>query len=213
MGETWKSIRNSFFAGLLVIMPLAGSILILLSLFTWFTDFMLPEPLRKQMLTPLYRIAALIVFLVFTTLVGWVTRLMIGKRLINLGEAIIARVPLLNKTYIFIKEISQTLFSGRKTMFQRVVLVEYPRAGVYTIGFVTSEAEGETQAKTPDQVVNVFFPTTPNPTSGWLALVPRSQVIDLDMSVADGMRLIVSGGAVVPPSTPKTSPPAAPLPR
>ncbi|HUK81848.1 MAG TPA: hypothetical protein VLZ12_04370, partial [Verrucomicrobiae bacterium] len=67
MGETWKSIRNSFFAGLLVIMPLAGSILILLSLFTWFTDFMLPEPLRKQMLTPLYRIAALIVFLVFTT--------------------------------------------------------------------------------------------------------------------------------------------------
>jgi uncharacterized membrane protein len=210
MSETWKSIRNSFFAGLLVIMPLAGSILILLSLFTWITDFMLPEPLRKQMLTPLYRIIALLAFIAFTTLVGWIARLVIGKRLIALGEAIIARVPLLNKTYIFIKEISHTLFSGRKTMFQRVVLVEYPRAGVFTIGFVTSEAVGETQAKTPERVINVFFPTTPNPTSGWLALVPHSQVTDLDMSVADGMRLIVSGGAVVPPFTPKTPPSTVP---
>ena len=208
VSEKWKAIRNSFVAGLLVVMPLAASILILLSLFTWVTDFMLPESLRKQMLTPLYRIVALVAFLVFTTVVGWVTRLVVGRRMIALGEAIIARVPLLNKTYIFIKEISHTLFSGRKTMFQRVVLVEYPRAGVYTIGFVTSEAVGETQVKTPGQVINVFFPTTPNPTSGWLALVPRSQVIDLDMSVADGMRLIVSGGAIVPPFTPKTLPPA-----
>jgi uncharacterized membrane protein len=210
MRETWKSVRNSFFAGLLVIMPLAGSILILLSLFTWVTDFMLPDQLRRQMFTPLYRIAALLVFIIFTTLVGWITRLVVGRRMIALGEAIIARVPLLNKTYIFIKEISHTLFSGRKTMFQRVVLVEYPRAGVYTIGFVTSDAIGETQAKTPEPVINVFFPTTPNPTSGWLALVPRSQVTELDMSVADGMRLIVSGGAVVPPFTPKPQSPAAP---
>jgi uncharacterized membrane protein len=210
MAERWKSVRNSFFAGLLVIMPLAGSILILLSLFTWVTDFMLPEQLRRQMLSPLYRIAALLVFILFTTLVGWITRLVVGRRMIALGEAIIARVPLLNKTYIFIKEISHTLFSGRKTMFQRVVLVEYPRAGVYTIGFVTSDAIGETQAKTPEPVINVFFPTTPNPTSGWLALVPQSQVTDLDMSVADGMRLIVSGGAVVPPFTPKPQPPSAP---
>jgi uncharacterized membrane protein len=210
MSETWKNVRNSFFAGLLIIMPIAASILILLSLFTWITDFMLPGPLQKQMLTPVYRLGALLAFLVFTTLVGWITRLVIGKRMIALAEAIIGRVPLLNKTYIFIKEISHTLFAGQKTMFQRVVLVEYPRAGVYTIGFVTSEAVGETQVKTPEHVVNVFFPTTPNPTSGWLALVPRSQVVDLDMSVADGMRLIVSGGAVVPPFTAKAPPPAAP---
>jgi uncharacterized membrane protein len=213
MSEQWKSIRNSFFAGLLVVMPLAGSILILLALFTWITDFMLPEPLRKQMLTPLYRVIALLVFVAFTTVVGWVTRLVVGRRLISLGESMIARVPLLNKTYVFIKEISHTLFSGRKTMFRRVVLVEYPRAGVYTIGFVTSEAVGETQAKTPERVINVFFPTTPNPTSGWLALVPHSQVTDLDMSVADGMRLIVSGGAVVPPFAPKTPPPPGAPPR
>jgi uncharacterized membrane protein len=80
--------------------------------------------------------------------------------------------------------------------------VEFPRTGVYSIGFVTSETEGETQAKTSETVINVFVPTTPNPTSGFLILVPREQLIDLKMTVAEGMKLVISGGTVVPPFTP-----------
>jgi len=206
MSDTWKNLRNSFFAGLLVVVPVAASLLILLGVFTWVTDFMLPDALRQQMLTPLYRIIALVLFIAFTMWVGWVTRLVVGKRMVSATEAIITRVPLLNKTYGFMKEISQTLLSGRKTMFQRVVLVEFPRAGVYSIGFVTSEAGGEAQAKTGETVINVFVPTTPNPTSGFLILVPREQLIDLKMTVAEGMKLVISGGTVVPPFTPATQP-------
>ena len=213
MSETWKNLRNSFFAGLLVVVPVAASVLILIGVFTWVTDFMLPEPLRRQMLTPLYRIIALVVFVAFTMGVGWITRLVVGKRMVSATEAIIGRVPLLNKTYGFMKEISQTLLSGRKTMFQRVVLVEFPRPGIYSIGFVTSETEGEAQAKTKETVINVFVPTTPNPTSGFLVLVPRGQLIDLGMSVAEGMKLVISGGAVVPPFTPAGQPPAASAPK
>src|SRR6266853_4276261 len=143
MNETWKNLRNSFLAGLLVVVPVAASVLILLGIFTWVTDFMLPDALRQQMLTPLYRIIALILFVAFTMWVGWVTRLVVGKRMVSATELMITRIPLLNKTYGFMKEISQTLLSGKKTMFQQVVLVEFPRAGTYTIGFVTSETGGE----------------------------------------------------------------------
>jgi uncharacterized membrane protein len=198
------SLRNSFFAGLLVVVPVAASVMILLAVFTWFTNFMLPEALQKNLWTPLYRVLVLFLFIGFTITVGWITRLMIGKRLLTGAEALIGRVPLLNKTYLFMKEISQTLLSGRKTMFQQVVLVEFPRSGVYSIGFVTSETGGEAQVKTAETVVNVFVPTTPNPTSGFLILVPKHQVINLEMSVTDGMKMVVSGGAVVPPYPPRT---------
>jgi uncharacterized membrane protein len=202
MSELWKDLRNSFFAGLLVVVPVAASVLILLAVFTWVTDFMLPDALHKQMLTPLYRIIALVVFVGFTMWVGWITRHVIGRRMVSATESMIGRVPLLNKTYGFMKEISQTLLSGRKTMFQRVVLVEFPRAGIYSVGFVTSETGGEAQAKTRETVINVFVPTTPNPTSGFLILVPRGQLVDLNMSVAEGMKMVISGGAVVPLYTP-----------
>jgi uncharacterized membrane protein len=108
------------------------------------------------------------------------------------------------------KEISQTLLASKRTMFQRVVLVQFPRPGIYSIGFVTSETAGEAQAKTKEIVINVFVPTTPNPTSGFLILVPREQLIDLEMTVGEGMKMVISGGAVVPPYTAKTQQPTMP---
>ena len=200
MNERWRAIRNSFFAGLLVVVPVAASVLILVGLFTWVTDFMLPASLRDKMWTPLFRVAALVVFVLVTTLIGWVTRWMVGKRMVSLGEALINRVPLLNKTYGFMKEISHTFLAGQKTMFQRVVLVEFPRPGMYSIGFVTSETGGEAQQKTKETVVNVFVPTTPNPTSGFLVLVPREKLMAMEMTVAEGMKMVISGGSVVPPT-------------
>jgi len=197
--DLWPSLRKSFFSGLVVVVPLAGSIAILLGLFNWVTDFLLPRALQTHRDSFLYRVVALAVFVFLVTAVGWVTRLVIGRRVVTLAEKAIARVPLLNKMYGFMKEISQTLLSGQQTMFQRVVLVEYPRPGAYTIAFATAEAHGEARERTGSALVSVILPTPPNPTTGYLALFPREQVVDLEMNVADAMKMSFSGGAVVPP--------------
>jgi len=207
MNDLWPSLRKSFFAGLVVVVPLAGSVAILLGLFNWVTGFLLPKALQDHTNAFFYRLAALLVCVLLVTAVGWVTRLVIGRRAVALAETIVARVPLLNRIYSFVKDVSNTMLSGRKSAFQRVVLVEFPRAGSYAIGFVTSETEGEAQSLTQGTVVNVFVPTTPNPTSGFLILVPRLQLIDMKMSVADGMKMVISGGSVVPPHTPRPQPP------
>ena len=211
MKEWLKALRKSFFAGLIVVVPVAASILILLWLFTWITDFLLPEALRQHFLTPLYLITVAVLFVVFTTFVGWITRMVAGRQLVAMTESFIKHVPLLNKTYGFMKDVSQTVLSGKKTMFQHVVLVEFPRPGIYSIGFVTGVTEGEVQKKTKEAVINVFVPTTPNPTSGFLLLVPHQQLIDLDMTVAEGLKMVISGGTVVPPYPTGTQQPLAPL--
>ncbi len=211
MKEWLKALRRSFFAGLLLVVPVAASVLILLWLFTWITDFMLPESLRQHLLTPLYRIIVLVLFVAATMLVGWITRWVIGRRMVALGEDVIGHVPLLNKTYGFMKEISQTVLGGKRTMFQGVVLVQFPRPGIYSIGFVTGKTEGEAQEKTKEAIVNVFVPTTPNPTNGFLILVPREQLVELDMTVGEGMKMVISGGTVAPPYPPKAQHSPAPL--
>ncbi len=204
MNSFWKSARNSFFAGLVAVVPIAGSLIILLWLFNMVTDVLLPGFVREQLETLpypefLFRVLALVIFVALVTMVGWVTRLVVGKRLQTMMETLLGRVPLLNKVYAFMKEVSHTMLGGKKTMFQRVVLVEYPRAGLYSLGFVTNEFGGEAEAKTGKELISVFFPTTPNPTSGWLALIPRDEVRALDMSVAEAIKMIISGGTIVPP--------------
>jgi uncharacterized membrane protein len=209
MKEFWKGLRNSFFAGLVVVVPVAGSIVILLGLFNWVTNFLLPSSLRGQEEAFVYRVVALVAFVAVVTLVGWVTRLVAGRRMIALTESIIARVPLLNKIYGFVREVSHTMLTGQKTMFQRVVLVPHPRPGMFAVGFVTSERAEEARAKTNSDLLHVFVPASP-PTHGFLLLVPREQVVDLDMSVAEGMKMVLSGGAVVPPHIPKAQPTVSP---
>ena len=204
MNGLGASLRKSFLAGLVVVVPVAASVGILWWLFTWFTNFLLPLRVREILANlpypeTLFRLVALLTFAVLVTVVGWVTRLVIGRRLLSAGEKIISRVPLLNRIYGFVKDVSNTMLAGKKSAFQRVVLVEFPRAGSYAIGFVTSETEGEVQSLTRATLVNVFVPTTPNPTSGFLIFVPREQLIELGMSVADGMKMVISGGSVVPP--------------
>jgi uncharacterized membrane protein len=202
MQKTLKNARKSFLAGLLVILPVAGSIWIIWKLFETFTNLLLLPIWKDDPWTPLYRVIALAVFLLLVTLVGWVTRLMAGKRIIALTEHFIGRVPLFSKIYLFIKEVSNTMLGQRKTVFDRVVLVEYPRPGIYAIGFVTNESVAEIQYRTKEHTINVFVPTTPNPTSGFLLVIPRNQTTNLDMTVADGMKLVISGGAFSPSWTP-----------
>ncbi len=204
MSDRWKNLRKSFFAGLLTVVPIAGSVIVLLWVFNWVTNFLLPGFVRQQLARLPYpefvfRLVALLLVVALVTAVGWVMRLVVGKRLHAVIESLLGRVPLLNRIYGFMKEVSQTMLAGKKTIFQRVVLVEYPRAGVYSLGFVTNENAGEAEVRVRKNLINVFFPTTPNPTSGWLALIPREQVINLDMGVAEAIKMVISGGTIVPP--------------
>jgi len=131
------------------------------------------------------------------TLVGVLARYYIGKRMIEWLDSAMMQVPLLNKFYGAIKQVNEA-FAGNQNSFKTVVMVEFPSAGIYSIGFITNEQNGEVQQKTKARVICVFVPTTPNPTSGFLILVPEEKVTKLDMSVAEGIKYIVSLGSISP---------------
>jgi uncharacterized membrane protein len=188
-----KALRSSFLAGLGIVLPLLLSVVVIGWTFNRLTGW-----LPAGYSAPHYRLASLMLVVVAIATVGWLTRLVIGKRLHAGVESMIDRVPLFNRVYGFFKEISLSV-GAQKSVFNRVVLVEYPKVGTYAVAFVTSEAEGEIQAKTKPDVINVFVPTTPNPTSGFLLMVPRNKTIPLEMTVAQGMKLVISGGSIVPP--------------
>lgn len=153
-----------------------------------------------------WSVLALALTVLLISLAGLLARYYVGKRLIEWLDAIMMRVPLMNKFYGAIKQVNET-FAGNKHSFKTVVLVEFPREGMYSVGFLTSEQAPEARQKTGQKVVAVFVPTTPNPTSGFLLLVPAEKVTRLDMNVADGIKYIVSLGAISP-----ELPPASPLP-
>lgn len=130
--------------------------------------------------------------------VGELMRLYVGRKAVQAFDALLRRVPLFNKIYGTIKQVNDAIASDKKTAFKQVVLLEYPRAGCYSLGFVTSEELGEPRAKTGQRLVGVFVPTTPNPTSGFIVLVPESQVVRLDMPVPEGIKFVMTLGSVPP---------------
>ena len=140
---------------------------------------------------------------VFITLLGWTSRFLIGRFALGWIESVMIRLPLVRNIYTTAKQIIETFGKQNKAVFQKVVLVEFPRQGCYALGFVTSKTNGEIQSGSAAQLVNVFVPTTPNPTSGFLIMLPEESIRIMQMSVAEGMKLIISGGVVVPDYTPK----------
>jgi uncharacterized membrane protein len=142
----------------------------------------------------------LLLMLAFLTLVGMLTAGLAGRTLVRLGERLLSRMPVVRGVYGTLKQIFETVLAQKSRSFREVVLVEYPRQGVGAIGFVTGPTRGEIQAYSGDELVNVFVPTTPNPTSGFLLFVPKSDLIHLDMSVEDGIKMVISGGIVGPPA-------------
>jgi uncharacterized membrane protein len=139
----------------------------------------------------------LVVILVFV--VGLLTRNFIGRKIVHLGENIVDRIPLVRVLYTGVKQLLEPLFLQKTNAFKKVALIEYPRRGVHVIGFVTGESKGEVQNKTSKDMMNVFVPTTPNPTSGFYILIPEDELVYLNMSVEDAFKLIISGGIVSPP--------------
>lgn len=210
--------RSSFLTGLAVALP--G--LITLAVVKWlfgtvssFTDALLfflpycgvdPKFIYKNGVDGAmfwyWSLLALAVAVALISTVGVLTRYYIGKKVIDWTDRLLLSVPLLNKFYSAIKQVNEA-FSGNKNSFKTVVLVEFPSAGMYSVGFLTGEQNGEVKARTQQSLVSIFVPTTPNPTSGFLILVPKEKVIELEMSVADGVKYIVSLGSIAPEHLPR----------
>ena len=211
--------RSSFLTGLAVTLPALltlAAVKWLIGTISSVTDvllFFLPRSLTHEGLVYAndgkgqmhwyWSLVALLLAVALISAVGVLARYYIGKKIIDWTDRVLMRVPFLNKIYGAIKQVNDA-FSGNKHSFKTVVLVEFPREGIYSIGFLTSEQRDEVQQKTKEKVVCVFVPTTPNPTSGFLILVPEEKVTKLDMSVADGIKYIVSLGSLSPEYTPPT---------
>jgi len=201
-----RKISNIFFTGFVFILPIFITIFFLVLIFNIF-EGILARPvaaiLRLIGLPQLigYHLPGLLglgLIIVLSFFLGLIVTNVIGKKLIILGEKILSKVPLVWNIYYASKQIMESLSKGNRKYLQQVVLVEYPRKGIYTVGFITSEARGEIQDVTQKEVVNIFVPTTPNPTSGVLIMVPHDELIPLSMTVEDGIKLVVSGGMVFP---------------
>jgi len=210
--------RGNFLTGLAVVLPTVITLAVIKWLFgtiAAFTDlllFFLPQHVThaeagKGPMHWYWSVVALLLAVVLISAVGLLTRYYIGKRLIEWLDAIMLRVPLLNKIYGTIKQVNEAFSTGGKTSFKTVVLVEFPKEGTHSIGFITSEQQAEVQTKSKAKVVCVFVPTTPNPTSGFLILVPEEKVTKLEMSVADGIKYIISLGSISPEYTPSSAVP------
>jgi len=189
-------LRNIFLAGLLVIIPVSIPIFLLSFLFTRLDRLF--SPLFKTLLG--YNIPGLgvTITIVAVFLVGLVATNFIGKKLVRLGEQLLNQIPLVRNIYQIAKQFLETVTVTDRNSFRQVVLVEYPRKGIYSLGFITCDNYWEAQEHTSETLANVFIPVTPNPTSGRLIIVPRQELIPLSMSVEDGIKMVVSGGAVVP---------------
>jgi uncharacterized membrane protein len=200
------SARTAFFSGVVLLAPLSITLLV----FSWLVEkiggrfrshffFYLPDQLlEKANLLVLWNLLATILVLILVTLLGYLSRYFIGRYVILFAERIVRTVPFVNSVYTTVKQIADTFSLQKQAIFQKVVLVEFPRSGTYALGFLTNRAKGEIQERTKENLLNVFLPTTPNPTSGFLIMFPADQISELDMSVAEGMKVIISGGALVP---------------
>lgn len=203
-----QDLKNDLIAGLLVIIPLATTIWLTITIASWVINFLtrIPKQLNPfdglhPILTNLLNlVVGLTVPLVFILLIGLMARNIVGQWLLDLGERILQAIPLAGSVYKTLKQILETLLRDSNSKFRRVVMVEYPRQGIWTMGFVTgSLLSGELQSQLPAKpMLSIFIPTTPNPTSGWYAVVPEDDVINLSISIEDAFKVLISGGIVSP---------------
>lgn len=190
----FRDIKGYFITGLLIIIPLV------VTLFIFFEALDQIDKLIPYSMVGIPRIPGLgiIMVLIIILLTGFATRYYFGQQFIAIGDKLVAQIPIISRVYEAIKQIMQTFFSDDSEIFKKVVLIEYPRKGIYSIGFFTQDTKGIVQDSINEDVVSVFLPTTPNPTSGYLLFVPKSQVTILNLKVEEAMKLIVSGGAIIP---------------
>ncbi|MEC7259831.1 MAG: DUF502 domain-containing protein [Pseudomonadota bacterium] len=197
-------LRASFLTGLVVIAPVGLTIWLIWTVIGWIDGVVLPlvphQFRPEQYIGINLRGVGVIIFLVFTIIVGWIAKGLIGRSLIRYGENLVDRMPVVRSIYSGIKQISETVFAQSERSFEKACLIQYPRKGIWAIGFVSTVAKGEiaSRAETSGELMSIFVPTTPNPTSGFLLYFPKEDVIELDMSVEDAAKLVISAGLVYP---------------
>ena len=201
-----RKFRNSFLTGLLIFLPLGTTIFVLDFLLDLFKD-----PVTKLVyqlgfgeesfffgLESLLGLLGLVVGVLSLTVLGFLSNYVLGKFFISSTEKVLDKVPFISTVYRSVKQIVETFGKENRAVFKEVVLIEYPRADCFVLGFLTNEASGETVEVIGKPLTNVFVPTTPNPTSGFLLMLPPEDISPLRMSVGDGMKMLISGGAVIP---------------
>lgn len=198
------ALRRYLIAGLLVWLPLAVTVLLVKFLIDLMDQTLLvlpdawhPEAVLGFNIPGLGLLLSLVVLLV----TGMIVTNLLGRSMVVVWEGLLTRIPVVRTIYSASKQLTETLFSGTGKSFRKVVLVQYPRPGLWTLGFLTGEAAAEAAARTGRDLVNIFVPTTPNPTSGFFLMVPREELVELDMPVDAGIKLILSAGAVAPETT------------
>lgn len=195
-------LRNYFLAGILVTAPIVITLY-----FAWsmvdYVDSRVTALLPERYNPSTYLHVAIpglgvVILALALTLIGFMTANLLGRMMLRLGEGVLSRMPVIRNIYAALKQIFETVLSNRAQSFSEVVLVEFPRREMWTLGLVVGPAYAEVSRKAGAEMFNIFVPTTPNPTSGYLVFVPRSQMIRLDMTVEDCLKMIISGGIVTP---------------
>lgn len=223
----FSGLRASFLTGIVVIAPVGLTVWLVWTVMGWVDGFVWPlvpyawhpdsllnrwlgnpefigpaDNLRRnpEWIAINLRGVGVIIFLIFTIVVGWIAKGLIGKSLIYFAESLVDRMPVVRSIYSGVKQIAETVFAQSERSFEKACLIQYPRKGIWAIGFISTTARGEiaARAETAGELMSIFLPTTPNPTSGFLLFLPREDVIELDMTVEDAAKLVISAGLVYP---------------
>lgn len=205
-----QNLKNDLIAGFLVVIPLATTIWLTITVARWSVDLLTRVPKQinpfdgfDPILTNILNLlVGFTVPLLSILLIGLMARNIVGKWLLDFGEQFLQAIPFAGSVYKTLKQILETLLRDSKNKFRRVVMLEYPRKGVWTLGFVTGQVSSVLQTHLPEKMISVFIPTTPNPTSGWYAIVPEKDAINLAISIEDAFKVLISGGIVSPETIP-----------
>ena len=216
----FAGLRASFLTGIVVIAPIGLTTWLIWTVVGWIDGFVLPfvpNAYQPEVIIQRFfgeevevniRGIGVVIFLLFTVFVGWIAKGLIGRSLIVWAESLVERTPVVRSIYGGVKQIAETVFAQSEANFDTACLIEYPRRGIWAIGFVSTATKGEVLEKADaGPMTSVFVPTTPNPTSGFLLFFPSEDIIRLDMSVEDAAKLVISAGLVYPNGKDPTQPP------
>lgn len=212
----FKAIRTNIFVGLILVTPLVITAFVANWLFRAITNRFIgffPKDYATGHMEYVFRIAALMIVIIILFFIGVLVRNIVGRKLYQFGDHVLTKIPVINGIYVAIRQVIDAFLTQRETLFNQVVLVEYPRKGIFSVGFLTATTPSSFRSHIPegrpaDDYVAVFIPTTPNPTSGWICFIAREHVIPLPYSSGDAMKMIISAGVVYPDVVGAAPPPS-----
>ena len=201
-----RKIQNKFIAGVVIVFPIGITVVLLGMMFKWLDSLFVPiaRQLTDRQIPGLGIGLGIISTVLIIFSIGILVTNIVGRAFVTFGETLVAKIPFIRNVYSGAKQFLETLTLEQRKAFTQVVMIEYPKKGSYTIGLVTTDTRGEIQENLLEPFVNVFVATTPNPTTGFLLIVPKKEAKVLPISVEDGIKMVVSGGIIHPPEQPES---------